>query len=141
MTLMNFDSPLDTLGVQRVVTKAEVEATPIKRVVKGNQERNDWNVPVDQWGWRELRDYVVTQIEMRTGTWDRVPYKENSIFQRFIKVWGSQAGQIARFVFEVMDGKWDGKNVTLTHFCAKADPFFAGPIAEKLTIAASLPKK
>ncbi len=85
-----------------------------------------------QWGWQEVRDYVVREIERRFGVCHRDPLKESGIFKGFVKRWGEQAGPIARLVFESANGWWGGQPVSVTRFCKGSDPFFGDQIAKRL---------
>lgn len=89
--------------------------------------------PVDQWGWSELRDYVVTAHEERFGPFPRDARKEYGIFTRFAKEWGGHAGAIAKYAFETCDGWWMNAPVTVNRFCKGSDPYFAKPIMDRLT--------
>lgn len=88
--------------------------------------------PEGEWGWEELRDYVVNAIEQRHGPFPRNMKTEMGTFKGFMKRWGSQAPAIARFAFEQCDGMWKGAPISVTRFCAGSDPYFAQPIASRL---------
>lgn len=130
MTLIDFDA-VDTVETT-VVTPAppvviteRVTVTPIasaKHVLK----------PESEWGWEEVRDYVVRAIEDRHGPFPRNFKTESGIFKGFVKRWGSQAPAIARFAFEQTDGMWKGAPISVTRFCAGSDPYFSAPIAQRL---------
>jgi hypothetical protein len=40
--------------------------------------------------------------------------------------------EIAKFAFEILDGRWRGAPVKITRFCKASDPYFAQPIDEYL---------
>ncbi len=88
--------------------------------------------PAEQWGWSELRDYVVASYEERFGAFPRDQRKEYGIFQRFSKEYGNQAGPIAQYAFETCDGWWMNAMVTVNRFCKGSDPYFAAPILNRL---------
>lgn len=101
--------------------------------LRPTQMRSDLLTPEEQWTWSELRDYVVAQIEDLHGPFPRDARKEASIFQRFCKEYGSAAPAIARYAFEVKDGRWKGAPISVSRFCKASDPWFAQPILEYLT--------
>lgn len=128
--MMNFDTDLDRQGVTRLVkTEMVIEEEVVVRQRPSVARRHLLN---QEWGWEEIRDYVVTEIEKRIGQFPRVIYKEDAIFKRFVREWGDQAAGIARYAFETMDGRWGGAPININRFCEKSDPFFARPISERL---------
>lgn len=88
-----------------------------------------------QWSWQDLRDYVVGQIEQRFGPFPRDAVKEASIFKGFVSRHGASAAPIARYAFEVCGGVWANGNIQVYRFCKGSDPFFAVPIAQRLSEA------
>lgn len=82
------------------------------------------------WGWEEVRDYVVTQVELRWGAQPRDPLKEAGIFKGFVSRWGGKAESIARAAFEVHGGMWKGAPVQVGRFAKGSDPYFAEIIAQ-----------
>jgi hypothetical protein len=134
MTLIDFDTDLS--GSTRVVVTKEVVPTVTEtltttlapsakstHVLKGESE----------WGWEELRDYVVSSIEKRHGAFPRNYKTEASIFKAFISRWGSQAPAIARFAFEFSDGMWHNAPISVNRFCKASDAYFAVPISQRLS--------
>lgn len=85
-----------------------------------------------EWGWESLRDYVVSRIEAISGPFPRDPLREKGIFSGFVNRWGAQAGPIAEFAFETMEGRWKGAPISINRFCKGSDPYFAREIAERL---------
>ena len=125
--MIDIQTELDILGVSSVVVQKE---QPRQRLIESQTHILAGN---KEWGWQELRDYVVSQIEQRWGLFPRDAIKEASIFRRFIKDWGGQQAEaIARQVFEVYGGSWEGQPVHVNRFCKGSDPFFAVPIVERL---------
>lgn len=132
--LKNFDTPLDVQGVTRIETTSAVvteevivtklpAAAPVKEyLVKDDEE----------WGWQDLRDYVVSQIEERFGPFPRDGKKEKGIFDSFLRRWGAKGPVIARYAFERANGFWHSAPISVNRFCKNSDPYFAIPIAEKL---------
>jgi len=86
----------------------------------------------ERWEWQHLRDFVVAEIQARRGAQTYDPTKLVGIFKSFAKRWGSDAGPISRYIFDVCDGFWLGKAVTVNSWCKATDPYFAKPIAERL---------
>ena len=72
MTLMDFP-PLD-----RQVVEWQDDIL-VKVAPKPSTSQSHIMIPVEQWTWRECRDYVVGQIEIRRGPWDRFLAKEVAI--------------------------------------------------------------
>lgn len=138
--MLNFDTELDRKGVTRMVTPvAEVEGSAKTigvadkvRKPEGSRDTSHKMVPESQWGWREIRDYVVSEIEARTGIFPRISYKEEAIFKRFFKDWGDRAAPIAKFAFEIENGKWGGAPIAIGRFSKNSDPYFAEPISQRL---------
>lgn len=86
------------------------------------------------WSWEQLRDYVLRAVTERHGPQPQAdPAKQAAIFKGFHARWGTKAGAIARFAFEQQDGYWRSAPITPTRFCRGSDPYFAQPIAERLT--------
>jgi hypothetical protein len=88
--------------------------------------------PDETWDWEDLRNYVIHEIERRHGAQPRDSRKEFGIFNSFMNRWGSQAVPIARFAFEISDGRWMGAPIKMTRFCKESDKVFGSVIAEKL---------
>lgn len=89
--------------------------------------------PEQDWCWEDLRDYVVAQYVARFGVFPRDARKEYGIFTSFVGRWGiERAVAVARYAFEVMDGRWRGSPVSVTRFCKNSDPYFADPILDYL---------
>lgn len=87
------------------------------------------------WGWSDLRDYVVHEIEARFGTFPRDAKKEFGIFSRFVKEHGAASAAIARYAFEQCNGFWANAPISVNRFCKASDPFFAEPIKTRLADA------
>lgn len=84
-----------------------------------------------EWGWSDLRDYILTEIEARHGAQVRDPKKEAGIIKAFMSRWGTEgAVRIARTAFEVHDGMWRGAPISINRFCLNSDQWFAGVIAK-----------
>jgi hypothetical protein len=96
------------------------------------QSRTDLLTPEEQWGWSEVRDYVVAQIEQHFGPFPRDARKEHGIFSRFCTKYGPDAGRIAKYAFDVAGGWWKGSPISVTRFCRASDPWFADVILERL---------
>jgi hypothetical protein len=85
-----------------------------------------------EWGWGELRDYVVGQIVELHGVFPRNDKKEMGIFKSFLTRWGTDASPIARYAFEQMNGFWMGAPISVNRFCKGSDPYFAQRILNHL---------
>ena len=85
-----------------------------------------------EWGWQDLRDYVIREIEKRHGPQVRDPRKEQAIFKGFMTRWPDQAVAIARSAFNVHDGMWKSAPISVNRFCKASDPFFAEILAARI---------
>lgn len=102
-------------------------------VLQANAHHTYLGKPDASWGWEELRDYIVDQIEKIHGPFVRVTGKEFGIVNGFISRWGAaDAVAITRYAFETSGGYWVNAPITLTRFTKGNDPFFAQPIIERL---------
>ncbi len=119
MSLLNFDAPTTATVV---VPAATAVASTSRRHLASSGE----------WGWEELRDYVVTEIESRFGAFPRDPLKEKGIFSGFVNRWGADAERIARAAFEVHGGMWRSAPISVYRFAVRSDPFFAQVIRQSL---------
>lgn len=123
--LRNIETDLDR-GVNTVATST---ATVVSSPSRGYLMRSEWD-------WSDLRDYVVHEIESRFGPFPRETHKEIGIFKGFMKRWGPDAEVIARYAFEVENGRWAGAPISVYRFCQNSDPYFAEVILERVRAAA-----
>lgn len=133
--LQNFDTDLDTAGVTRMVktTVAPVVTETVTVTLKPSDRTQFIAKSEDSWEWGDLRDFVVAEIEKRTGAFPRDFKKEAGIFKSFMARWGDKAPAIARTAFEVHEGMWKGAPISVNRFCKGSDPYFAQPIADRLS--------
>lgn len=109
----------------------EASTPPIlSQVAAPSQARSVAHLLQEQWDWRALRDYVVSQTELRFGPQPRDPGKEFGVFNRFVNTWGARSEEIARYAYEVCDGIWMGAPITITRFTKGNDPYFAEVIVK-----------
>lgn len=133
MSLMNFPPAVKTASTtQQIVTQAPVVTETVRLSPEPSQSRTDLLRSEDAWGWSEVRDYVVSEIEARFGAFPRDSKKEYGIFNRFCRTFGSDAPRIARYAFEVADGRWKGSPIGIQRFCKGSDAWFSEPILERL---------
>ncbi len=92
----------------------------------------------ENWTAAQLRDYVMTQIEARHGAQQRDERLEAGTFKGFHARWGRNAGAIAKFAFEQLDGWWRQAPITRTRFTKGNDPFFACVLAQRLNLPAPI---
>jgi hypothetical protein len=80
-------NPAPTLTVEEAVrmVREEVGIQP-----QGPSKTTHIALADEQWGWEQLRDYVVTQIEKVNGIFPRNRITEKAIFTSFAKRWGSR---------------------------------------------------
>jgi hypothetical protein len=136
MTLMNFDNEIDLPKKSAVVVTtvvpeivSTVSVSPVRDVMPSST-----HLLTSNWDWRQLRDYVITEIEKRFGVQPRLQAtREASIFKSFLTRFpDGLAVRIAQFAFDVEDGWWSGAPIAVTRFCVASDEFFARPIVERL---------
>jgi hypothetical protein len=88
---------------------------------------------IENWGWHDLCEYVVGQIEKIHGPTPRQPtYKEKAIFDGFLHRHGDYAVAIAKYAFEVAGGYWKNAPISVNRFTVNSDPYFANPIRTHL---------
>ena len=102
-------------------------------VTRRSEARSHMLKDSEHWGWEEVRDYVVTQIEDRFGVFPRDQRKEAAIFKSFVDRHGAAAPIIAQYAFDICEGWWKGAPVSVNRFCKGSDPYFAVPIIKALT--------
>jgi hypothetical protein len=131
--LLHFDSEID-LAPAAPVVKVETKVAVVQdRVVVRSEPKTSYlAIQPEDWGWEELRDYVANETIKRFGVFPRDPKKEFGIFKSFCERWGDRAVMIAKFAFEIQDGRWRGAPVKMTRFCKASDPYFATLIDEYL---------
>ena len=89
--------------------------------------------PEDGWGWSDLRDFVIREIEKRHGPQVRDLMKEAGIFKSFMTRWPDQSVAIAKVAFgPVNDGMWQNAPISVNRFCKASDQYFSARIAERL---------
>jgi len=89
--------------------------------------------PDGSWGWEDLRDYVVREIESRHGVQPRDFRKESGIFKSFMTRYGADSVAIARLAFSpVFDGWWKSAPITVTRFCKGSDVYFGDVLQKRL---------
>jgi len=117
-----------TVRQQTPVVTQEVRVVPVASAAVSYAMKDD-----AVWGWSDLRDFVIREIEKRHGPQVRDPKKEASIFKSFMSRWQDQAPAIARAAFgPVNDGMWRNAPISVNRFCKASDPFFSEVIAARL---------
>lgn len=113
------------------VPMAVAEPAPVARV--GQDAVAHTMKPDAEWEWRDLRDYVMREMESVHGPQVRDSLKEKSIFSSFIKRHGAvDAVAVARYAFGFSKGMWANAPISVNRFCKASDPFFADPIKQRL---------
>lgn len=128
--LMHFEPALTAKPVS--ANTAVVVTSEVAVVARPSESKSFVARDCDQWSWSDLRDYVVTQIEQRHGTFPRDFKKEAAIFKSFLARHGDKAGAIAKFAFEVEGGYWAGAPISINRFCKNSDVFYADVITARL---------
>lgn len=132
MTLINFDDDVVTAEPVTVQQAAPVITQSVSSRLAPSASSRHVMKPVAEWGWEEVRDYVVSSIEKVHGPFPRNFKTEGSIFKSFCNRWGAKAGAIASLAFEEFDGMWKGAPISVNRFCIGSDPYFAAPLADRL---------
>ena len=132
MTLMHFDA-VSTPARQSAPKMAPVLRETVSVTALPSQSKTHLLKANADWGWGEVRDYVVSSIEAKFGTFPRDSRKEAGIFKRFCVQYGADSGPIARYAFETMDGWWMNSPVSVNRFCKGSDAYFATPILARIT--------
>lgn len=137
--LAAFSVPTSSPRSRRATVITQVDNTPTEQVAIVQVPRVSKPAAhlvspaaASDWDWRQLRDYVVGQIEAIHGPQPRNPLKEKGIFDGFLQRWGAQGPQIAKAAFEVHRGFWHDAPISVNRFCKGSDEFFARPIADRL---------
>lgn len=126
--MINFETELDRSTTGKLVTQVPTVVDTVT-TRRPTASRTHLTSRSSTWDWQQLRDYVVGRIEAIHGPFPRDAVKEASIFKGFLTRWGAQAGPIAEFAFEQVNGMWKGSPVGITRFCKNSDAFFAAEIA------------
>lgn len=128
-------APATTLVRQRpaqVVTTVPTVTETVVVTPRPSQAAGFVMRPDSDWGWQDLRDYVIREIEARGGAVVRNPKTEGSIFKSFMSRHPEQAVAIAKAAFEVHDGMWRNAPISVNRFCKASDEYFAAVIAKNL---------
>lgn len=89
--------------------------------------------PDEEWGWEDLRNYVIAGIERYHGPQVRDNIKEKSIFGSFIKRHGAvDSAAIVRYAFGFNEGMWNNAPISVNRFCKASDSYFADAIKQRL---------
>lgn len=133
-TLVNFDDDVTTASTIKVEqpTSPVIAEKTVTRPMPSSSSKHLLR-PVENWGWEEVRDFVVSSIEKTHGAFPRNFKTEGSIFKSFCNRWGNQAGPIAQMAFNEFDGMWKGSPISVNRFCVASDVYFALPLSERLT--------
>jgi hypothetical protein len=127
--LLNFEDDVEVQVIQAPRAKITVTPRPIAQSY----------MLKDQWGWEDLRDYVVSCIETTHGPFPRNAIKEASIFKSFFARWEAKevgsAKAIAETAFGIHHGMWANAPISVNRFCKSSDPFFAESIMKELAAA------
>lgn len=114
------------------------EPAPVIAPVPGALRASYLAVEDVEWTWKDLRDYVVSQLAQRRIAYPSIPAERlASIFKGFSKRWGDKAPAIARYAFDICDGYWLNAPITPARFAANSDPYFADTIAPRLVSPAA----
>lgn len=133
------DELTDFLGTEQVTEQVSVAPAPViqERVTVRTAEPGRgylMRAPKD-WSWEDLRDYVVTKILEIHGPFPRNERTEFGIFKGFAARYGADAGPVAKYAFERLDGIWRGSPIRVGRFAKASDDYFADPILARLSAA------
>jgi hypothetical protein len=127
-TMLDFDVIESALPSTPMPVEAD---TPTNRV--GTDSVAHVMKPTDEWDWKDLRDYVMREMERYHGPQVRDSIKERSIFGSFIKRHGAvDAAAIAQYAFGFCEGMWSKAPISVNRFCRNSDQYFAEPIKQRL---------
>lgn len=132
--MLDFGLGLDIAPSTAAVTAVvPVVQETVKVIPVASQSVSYVMKPEATWGWSDLRDYVVFEIEKRHGPQVRDPKKEAGIFKSFMSRWPDQGVAIAKVAFgPVNEGMWKNAPISINRFCVASDPYFAAVIASRL---------
>jgi hypothetical protein len=121
--------------VEEVLTALRVppEAFRPKRVEEARQPATPPSSDASDWGWEELRDYAVSEMERLHGPSPRDTKKETVIFQAFFDHYGNMAVPIAQFAFgPACKGIWKGAPISVPRFDRVSYSYFGDVIHTQL---------
>lgn len=130
--------------VEPAPTLVTVTETVTAVVSRMDSHSTHLNKDESSWGWEELRDFVVNEIESRQGPIPRDSRKESGIFKSFLTRYGvtdasgkvtdaSRPVAIAKAAFgPVFNGMWNSAPIGVNRFCKGSDVYFADVIAKRL---------
>lgn len=127
---------LDIVEDDGAIESMEVEkpkAIPPVKLAAPIATKTHLMVSQNQWGWEQLRDYVVSETERYHGRQHRNPAAEKKIFQGFVARWGDEAPKIAKYAFDRKKGVWKRAPITVNRFAKGSDQYFAKEIADILS--------
>ena len=117
---------------QQVVTEVPQVVETVQAIARPSQAAGYVMREESAWGWSDLRDYVIREMESRGNPQVRDGKKEASIFKSFMSRWGDQSVAIAKAAFEVHNGMWRNAPISVNRFCKASDEYFAAIIAKNL---------
>lgn len=119
---------------QTIKQQAPVEITQTVTTAQlGSAEATYLLKPSEQWSWGDLRDYVITEAEKRSGAQIRNVAKEAGIFKGFISRYGIiDAVMVAMAAFEIYEGVWYSAPIGVSRFTKGNDPYFADVILQRM---------
>lgn len=129
--LIDFDEEPATAPntvVQQVVPVVETKVTTVSEAVSYKLKGDD------TWGWQDLRDYVIHEIERFHGPQPRDLRKESGIFKSFMTRYPDGTSvAIARAAFgAVHQGMWRNAPISVNRFCKASDVYFGDVIKSRL---------
>ncbi len=125
--------PVEANPQHQIVQHAPVEvAQTVTTTQVGSAEAVYLLKPVSQWTWQDLRDYVITEAEKRSGPQIRNLAKESGIFKGFISRYGIEdAVMVAVAAFEMYEGIWRSAPIGVSRFTKGNDPYFSDVILQR----------
>jgi len=124
---MNFDREDGNTATVSVVSPTVQESVTFRPAPKTFLVSGDWT-------WRQLRDYIETQMNSRFDMRDdRDPAVVAGICKAFVSRWGGKrAEEIARYAYERKGGVWMSNPVGFSRFTKNSDPYFAEVIVKEM---------
>lgn len=125
--------PAEVTPQSQIVQQAPAEVVQTVTATKVNSAESVYLLkPINEWTWGDLRDYVITEAEKRSGPQLRNLAKEAGIFKGFIARYGIEdAVMVAVAAFEIYEGVWRSAPIGVSRFTKGNDPYFSDIILQR----------
>lgn len=135
--LLDFDLVLDDIDESLAPAKPAVQQVVpvVESTVAVTSQAVSYQLKGDgTWGWNDLRDFVVHEIERCHGPQPRDLRKESGIFKSFMTRYPDGISvAIARAAFgPAHQGMWRGAPISVNRFCKASDVYFSDIIKTRI---------